>query len=381
MSVRWVRIGDVLHEEDASVTVSASETYPIAGVLAHGRGLLTRPAITGAETSYSRLRRIRSGQVIFSRLKAFEGALAVVDHEHDGMYASHEFPTFRVDESAVNLAWMAHLLHCSWFGSAIAGRSRGVGARRERLSAEDFLSIEFPLPDLDEQRRIATRLDAIARATPRRTDSTVAAIDSLRTALLDESIASAPYQRVGDVLRLERRRVDVATEESYREIGVRSFGRGLFVKEPTVGAQIGGKRVFRVASGDLVVSNIFAWEGAVATAGAGHEGLIGSHRFMTWVPVSRALDVRFARQYLTSPKGLAELRAASPGSAGRNRTLGIAAFSDLRIPVPDVEIQMRAIALQARVDRVDGLSSERTRLAAALLPAARNEEFARLTSA
>ena len=36
-----------------------------------------------------------------------------------------------------------------------------VGARKVRVSAERLLAIKVPLPDLDEQRRIAARLDSL----------------------------------------------------------------------------------------------------------------------------------------------------------------------------------------------------------------------------
>src|SRR5665647_607445 len=101
---------------------------------------------------------------------------------------------------------------------------------------------------------------------------------------------SVSDMRIGDILKLERRAVVVEPGKTYREIGVRSFGRGLFEKEPTSGADLGSKRVFHVHPGDLVVSNIFAWEGAVAVAQEQHEGTIGSHRFMTWVPSSSGVD-------------------------------------------------------------------------------------------
>ncbi len=40
---------------------------------------------------------------------------------------------------------------------------------------------------------------------------------------------------------------------------------------------------FAIEPGDLLFSNVFAWEGAVALAGDAESGLIGSHRFMTYV--------------------------------------------------------------------------------------------------
>lgn len=158
---------------------------------------------------------------------------------------------------------------------------------------------------------------------------------------------------VGDILKLERRVVAVEAGKAYREIGVRSFGRGLFEKEPTNAADLGSKRVFHVHPGDLVVSNIFAWEGAVAVADARHEGTIGSHRFMTWVPDTTGVDVQYLRHYFASDPGLQQLGQASPGSAGRNRTLSIKNFENMVIPLPEIDEQRRVAShLDAVSDHV-----------------------------
>ena len=182
----------------------------------------------------------------------------------------------------------------------------------------------------------------------------------------------------GGLFDLQRRQIKPREGLDYTEIGVRSFGRGLFVK-PTVSAEdIGTKRVFEIHPDDLVISNIFAWEGAVALADARHMNTIGSHRFMTWTPKDDSVDVRYAAAYLTSPGGIASLRAASPGSAGRNRTLSITKLQAIEIPVPEHKEQMRLIrALSLLQHAVTGMERRAT-LAAALLPAARKEEFSRL---
>ncbi len=124
--------------------------------------------------------------------------------------------------------------------------------------------------------------------------------------------------RVGEVLRLERRPVQVDPYEEYVEVGVRSFGRGIFHKEPIEGSSLGNKRVFRVEPDDLVISNVFAWEGAIAVASEDERGRIGSHRFMTFVPADDRIDIRWASWFFRSEPGLELIRGASPGSAGRN---------------------------------------------------------------
>lgn len=147
--------------------------------------------------------------------------------------------------------------------------------------------------------------------------------------------------RVGDVLSLERRPVVVELDAEYEEIGIRSFGRGIFHKDPISGVALGNKRVFQVEAGDLVISNVFAWEGAVAAATQAEAGKIGSHRFMTFVPINARIDTSWAAWFFQSEPGLELIRKASPGSAGRNRTLAIKRFEALEIPLPPIEEQRR----------------------------------------
>jgi type I restriction enzyme, S subunit len=161
--------------------------------------------------------------------------------------------------------------------------------------------------------------------------------------------------RVGDVLALQRRLVDVQLEGEYEEIGVRSFGRGIFHKEPVSGADLGSKRVFRIEPGDLVISNVFAWEGAIAVASKTEAGRIGSHRFMTFVPTDGRISTSWASWFFRSDRGLELIQQASPGSAGRNRTLAIDRFEALEIPLPPVDMQ-RCVA--ARLNRLEAATTE-----------------------
>jgi type I restriction enzyme S subunit len=180
--------------------------------------------------------------------------------------------------------------------------------------------------------------------------------------------------RAGNILTLQRRKVPVEPTEMYREIGIRSFGRGIFHKDPVTGSVLGDKKVFFIEPGDLVVSNVFAWEGAVAVATESERGFIGSHRFMTWTP-STDLGVGFARQYLSSEAGLRALQSASPGSAGRNRTLGVQAFKELLMPIPSLDVQTN---IARRLEKVEDASLEtlaRIEESEAVLDALHNQLF------
>jgi type I restriction enzyme S subunit len=163
MTAKWrsVTLGDVLVESREKVRVSADAEYPLAGVLGFGRGVLLRDPVRGAEIAAQFLYRIRAGQLMYSRLKAFEGAFALVPAKADGRFVSNEFPTFDVDLSAALAEYLALFLSRPRVWQELVSGSEGMGARRERLQPGDFLDLELDLPSIEEQKRI---LDAVARA-------------------------------------------------------------------------------------------------------------------------------------------------------------------------------------------------------------------------
>jgi len=149
--------------------------------------------------------------------------------------------------------------------------------------------------------------------------------------------------RVGDVLRLDRRAVAIDPFAEYEPIGIRSFGKGIFHYPPTLGSDLSKLRYFEVHPGTLVVSNIKAWEGAIAVASDAETGCIASNRFLSYVPIDDQIDVRYAAYFFLSERGLPLVQRASPGSADRNRTLAIERFESLEIPLPEPDEQRRTI--------------------------------------
>lgn len=183
-----------------------------------------------------------------------------------------------------------------------------------------------------------------------------------------------PRVPLADIAPIVRRAVDIQHDQVYPEMGIRSFGKGTFHKPPLAGADAGTKRLFRIEPGDLVFSNVFAWEGAIAVASTLDGERFGSHRFITCVVDSSRASAAFLKFYLTaSDEGQEQIRRASPGGAGRNRTLGVEKLGQVQVPLPPLEEQ------QAIVARLDALA-EKTRQLEAHLDAADNASAALLLS-
>jgi type I restriction enzyme S subunit len=175
--------------------------------------------------------------------------------------------------------------------------------------------------------------------------------------------------RVGEVLALQRREVTIDPMKEYRLIGIYSFGKGIFHRSPKVGSELGDYRFFAVEPGGLVLSNIQAWEGAIAHATKVNAGTIGTHRFLTYVPIAGRIDTNWARWFLLSEPGMALIRRAAPGSTMRNRTLSIARFEALEIPLPPIAEQHRvARKLDRSSKQVQAISQQFVTTRAAVAP-------------
>ena len=156
---------------------------------------------------------------------------------------------------------------------------------------------------------------------------------------------------VGEALQRVSRPVKVQPDQEYQQIGIRSHGKGLFDKEHVTGRDLGGKRVFWIEPDCFVVNIVFAWEQAVGRTTKSDKGKIASHRFPIYRPRSRHCDVRFIEYFFKTPRGKYLLGMASPGGAGRNKTLGQKEFDRVPLTLPPLPEQRKIADILTTWDR------------------------------
>ena len=380
-TMRWptVALGEVLALSLDPERVDPRATYPTLGVYGFGRGVITsKPPVQGSEIAATVLHRVHAGQFIYSKLKAFEGAFAVVPREGDGRYVSNEFPTFSARSESVDTQYLGWLFRVPSIWDAVSSDSVGIGARRERLHPNQLLAFRVPLPPLDEQRRIVARLDAVSARLKARAE--VAERQETELAgMLQQAFAritaGSPRARMADVAPLVRRPIEIEQDAAYEEIGARAFGRGLFLKPTLRGDSLTWQKLFRIEADDLVISNIKAWEGAFAVAEPAHHGMVASHRYLTCVADQRRLLPGVLWFFLQARDGLAQIQAASPGSADRNRTLAQDRLEAILVPVPPLDAQQWFEGLRMKSKAVRALNAAAADDAAALMPAMLHQTF------
>jgi len=102
-----------------------------------------------------------------------------------------------------------------------------------------------------------------------------------------------PRARLGEVLRQVERAEVIDASRTYRLLGVRWYGQGLFVREEKIGAAIAASRVYSIKPGDFVYNRLFAWKGSFAVAGRESSGAHVSNEFPCFATDATRLDPYF----------------------------------------------------------------------------------------
>ena len=163
----------------------------------------------------------------------------------------------------------------------------------------------------------------------------------------------------GECLSRVEKPVEVKPNKLYTQIGIRSHGKGIFYKEPVTGAALGNKSVFWIEPDCFIVNIVFAWEQAIGKTTQSEVGMIGSHRFPMYRPVNDRVDIDYLISYFLTKRGTDILEAASPGGAGRNKTLGQERFLKSKIVLPPIGEQQKIAAILTTQDRVIELKEKR----------------------
>jgi type I restriction enzyme S subunit len=249
---------------------------------------------------------------------------------------------------------------------------------KNRIKPNQFLSIKVPLPPVAEQQALVAHFDALfdkVQQVKDRLDAVERDAEHVLALQFRDAVADAPMRSMAEVAPLVRREQRIALDESYPELGIRSFGKGTFHKAPLSGIEVGSKRLYRIEPGDLLFSNVFAWEGAIAVAQSIDGGRFGSHRFITCRADPVVTSAEFLRYYFLSDEGLRKIGEASPGGAGRNRTLGLGKLMAIEVPVPPPSVQKTFNHLQAEIATLKAKHASIRAANAALLPATLERVF------
>jgi len=185
-SSKPVEMSNLVRLRPPDVEVKPDAAYEFAGVYCFGRGVFKGSTKTGMEFSYPKLTRLREGDFVYPKLMAWEGALAVVPPECDGLVVSTEFPVFEIDTDMVLPEVLDVYFRSPEVWPQLSGTSTGTNVRRRRLKPASFLKFRLPLPSRQIQfqlREIKMRMVAMRKDA----EAIITELDALLPSALDKA--------------------------------------------------------------------------------------------------------------------------------------------------------------------------------------------------
>lgn len=176
--------------------------------------------------------------------------------------------------------------------------------------------------------------------------------------------------RLGEVLTSARRGQSPMPGTSYRQLGVRLWGEGVYERESMDGGETKYTQLFRAEAGDIVVNKIWARNGSVAVVPETLAGCYGSGEFPMFAPQPSRLDARWMHWLTKTPCFWAQCDEKSRGTSGKNR-IKPEQFLRVEIPLPPLPEQRRIVGrieeLAAEIEAARRLRAEAVKEAEAVV--------------
>ncbi len=161
VAANMVPLGELLTRRPSDVRVKSDVKYKRPRVQLHFRGARIRDEVLGSEIGSKHQTKICSNDLLFSRIDAHNGAMAIVSDELHGAIATNDFPVFEIHRDRIIPQYLRYCLFQPAMIRVYKHLSRGSTNRR-RLNIEKFLELRIPVPaDLEVQDNVANTLHDI----------------------------------------------------------------------------------------------------------------------------------------------------------------------------------------------------------------------------
>ncbi|MEH1998936.1 MAG: restriction endonuclease subunit S [Nostoc sp.] len=177
-----VLLGKILIPVSRPEIVEPQLKYNLLGTHWYAEGLYTKEIKSGSQIQAKFLYKVEKGDFVYNRLFAWKGSFAIATEENHACYVSNEFPCFTLNSNKIDSQYLwRYFSRTSAWDEALSLSSGGTPTSRNRLKEEKLLSLEIPLPPLEEQRRIMMRVEELV--------GKVEEVRSLRQKALEEAEA------------------------------------------------------------------------------------------------------------------------------------------------------------------------------------------------
>jgi type I restriction enzyme S subunit len=186
------------------IQIRDTELYKRARVQLHWKGIVLRDEVEGALVKTKNQQVARRGELLVAEIDAKVGGVGIVPPELDGAIVSSHYFLFEIDESKCLRPWLDWFIRSGGLADQFSARG---STNYAAIRPHHVLNCEIPLPPLDEQRRIVSRIEElhakVEKARILRSES-ISRISSLMqsrlSTIFDNLSAGYGLQQVGELI-------------------------------------------------------------------------------------------------------------------------------------------------------------------------------------
>lgn len=373
--VAVTKLGDVVEAISAGVSLPGEERLPQADEV----GILTLSAVAGARLAPEACkavssdrrstlgRSVRAGTVLMSRSNTPElvGSCIYVEKDYPNLYLPDLIWEIRVRPDApCDGRWLVSYFRSVPGRRALMRAAAGTSRSMVKLSMARLRRIQIPLPPAGIRQAAVEAIGLLDRVVDC-LDSLLKAKRTLRNGFMQDLLSGRRHipkyghaewraYTLGELLRPVPRKT-CKPSSPFLSAGVRSHGRGVFLKTEFHPDAIALDELFQLKHRDLVVNITFGWEGALAIVPLEADGALVSHRFPTYEVDENKVLVDYLLHLIRSKRFVFDVGKASPGGAGRNRVLNRTEFLKITLKLPSINQQRRISETMNTFDTEIGL--------------------------
>lgn len=376
MNYPWpaVPLGEVLQHRKEFITIDDSQEYKRCRIQLHAKGIVLRDLIEGARIKTKEQQVCRSGEFLVAEIDAKVGGFGIVPEDLNAAIVSSHYFLFEIDPNKLDKHFLDYYIRTPTFREQVSARgTTNYAAIRPR----QVLEYSIPLPPLPEQRRIVAKIEVLAAKTAEARSlrhKAVAEIEALVISL-HVNLAGKRIRELREVVVLDEDSVPVNSDKEYPQVGIKSFGVGLFKKPATKGADTTYKAFNRLYPGALVLSQVKGWEGAIAVADDDLAGWFVSPEYRTFRCIASEASPDYLSALVRTEWFWRRLQNATRGVGARRERTRPEQFLNIKIPMPNLDQQKSAVAVFKMLEALKGPQTQTAAELDALLPAILDRAF------
>ena len=395
MESNWptVKLEELLEQNTSTEKLEPNKSYRLLGVRLEGKGPFVREKKSGSQIRAECLRKVTSGEFIYSRLFAWRGAFGLIPLEMDGAFVSNEFPTFKIDEPQVFPKFLEIYFKQRWVWTVVEKYCTGTTkASRNRFKEKFFLNLEIPLPHIEEQKRIVAKIESllakIEEARRLRAEALEEAESLVGTAVLrffaQDKENGWSEGKIGDYVLddlygTSEKTTDDETGTPILRMGNIQHGRLDTSDLKYLHLNEKDRKKLLLRKGDILVNRTNSAElvGKCAVFELEEEYAFASYLIRLRFNTERA-NPKLVAAYINSPIGRTYMFSERKQMTGQ-ANVNAKKLKAMPIPLPSISEQRRIVtyldSLQAKVDELKGLQAETEKEIEELVPSILDKAF------